>query len=169
MRNPTQSGAWHLLTRRGRQLKTRTDVASFRTVGTLPLHLLQADLAEEVHNLFIRGKYGLAVVQAFLLVEIAVRDACGYPHNLVGRNLMARAFAVADGPLRDQSLIDAERESELFLFSGAIGHAKNPGSHRKVTMEREQAARLIVFASHLLAIVEERARLMGGDVWSLRF
>jgi hypothetical protein len=47
------------------------------------------------------------------------------------------------------------------LFSGAIGHAKNPTSHRHVSLSREEAARLIVFASHLLAVTEERAAKSG--------
>jgi hypothetical protein len=42
----------------------------------------------------------------------------------------------------------------MHLFSGAIGHAKNPGSHREVYLEVDDAARLIVFASYLLDQVE---------------
>jgi hypothetical protein len=46
----------------------------------------------------------------------------------------------------------------MHLFSGAIGHAKNPASHRDVAITAQEAARLIVFASYLFDIAEGRAK-----------
>ena len=57
----------------------------------------------------------------------------------------------------DMSRVAGEREAEMHLFSGAIGHAKNPASHRDVEPSPQDAARLIVFASHLLSIIEQRS------------
>jgi hypothetical protein len=74
---------------------------------------------------------------------------------------MRKAFHPENGPLRDASLIAAEREAEANLFAGAIGHAKNPTSHRDVSLTPEAASRLIAFASHLLDIVEKRTAERG--------
>jgi len=156
VRNPTQPAAWHLVTRRGQALKTRTDLETFRKGRTLPLDLLQPSLANKVHSLFLRGDHDTAVFQAFKEVEVAVRKAGKYPDDLLGTKLMQAAFHPENGPLTDKSLVPAERQSEMFLFTGAIGHAKNPASHRDVNLTRQEAARLIVFASHLLDIVEAR-------------
>jgi uncharacterized protein (TIGR02391 family) len=162
MSDPGQAPSWLILTRRGKSLRTRADVDSFRKASALPVALLQPRLAERVRPLFLRGDHDVAVFQAFKEVEVAVRKAAnikeaGYPDDLVGVNLMRRAFDKNDGPLTDMSLVPGEREADGHLFAGAIGHAKNPGSHRDVTLAPEEAARLIVFASHLLGIVEQRA------------
>lgn len=157
VRNPTQPAEWYLLTRRGRQLRTRADLEAFRKGRTLPLDLLQPSLASKVHHLFLRGDHDTAVFQAFKEVEVAVRKAGNYPDDLLGRDLMQKAFHPETGPLRNEGVVPAERQSEMFLFSGAIGHAKNPPGHRDVNLSRQEAARLIVFASHLLDIVEERS------------
>ena len=157
VRNPNQPAAWYLLTKRGQHLKNRTDLEAFRKGRTLPVELLQPALAAKVHHLFLRGDHDTAVFQAFKEVEIAVRKAGNYANSVVGRELMQKAFHPDTGPLRDKALIPAERDSEMFLFSGAIGHAKNPSGHREVNLGREDAARLIVFASHLLGIVDQRS------------
>jgi hypothetical protein len=78
--------------------------------------------------------------------------------NLFGVNVMRKAFHPDTGPLTDKAAVYGEREAEMHLFSGAIGHAKNPGSHRDVTMVPDEAARLIIFASYLLSIVERRRK-----------
>jgi uncharacterized protein (TIGR02391 family) len=159
IQNPTQPAAWHLLTRRGRALKTRADLEAYRKGHALPLGLLQQSLANKVYHLFLRGDHDTAVFQAFKEVEVAVRKAGNYPNSLLGRDLMQKAFNAETGPLRNAATTKAERESEMFLFSGAIGHAKNPASHRDVNLSRHEAARLIVFASHLLYIVEQRSTI----------
>lgn len=162
VRNPTQPAPWYMVTRRARAVKTRADLEAFRKGRTLPIDLLQASLAQKVHHLFLRGDHDTAVFQAFKEVEIAVRKAGNYPNDLLGVNLMRAAFHPDKGPLSDMTLVHAEREAEMHLFSGACGHAKNPPSHRDVNHNRQEAARLIVFASHLLAIVEERAANLSG-------
>ena len=50
----------------------------------------------------------------------------------------------------------SECEAEMHLFSGAIGHAKNPPAHRDVEIGANEAAKLIIFAGYLLAIIERR-------------
>lgn len=56
----------------------------------------------------------------------------------------------------------SEREAMLNLFGGAIGADKNPTSHRDVEMSKVEAARLILFASYLMLIVEARAGSVGS-------
>ena len=89
----------------------------------------------------------IAVFQAFKEVEVAVRKAAN--------SLLCVRHSILT-PLRDAPLVTAEREAEMHLFSGAIGHAKNPTSHRDVSLSPQMAARLIAFSSHLLDIVEQR-------------
>lgn len=156
MRDPEQSGTYYVLTRRGGNLKNRADVEAFLKGNALPIQLLQPHLADKVHHLFVRGDHDVAVFQAFKSVEVTVRAACGYDNTVIGKRLVTRAFNPEDGPLRNIKATQDEREAEMALFVGAIGHCKNPASHRDVNLNREEAARLIVFASHLLAIVQER-------------
>jgi len=68
---------------------------------------------------------------------------------------MRKAFHEQTGPLTDQSLPTAERESFAHLFAGAIGAYKNPHSHRKVTIDDlREAQRQVLQASQLLYIVD---------------
>jgi Protein of unknown function (Hypoth_ymh) len=160
--DPEQPAAWYLPTRRSQTLRSRGDVEAYRKGRMLPIDLLQPALADKVWPMFLRGDHDVAVFQAFKDVEIAVRNAAnakgaGYPDDLVGVSLMRAAFHPNLGELRDVDLVAGEREAEMHMFGGAIGHAKNPGSHRDVALAPQAAARLIVFASHLLGIVEQRA------------
>ena len=102
----------------------------------------------------MQGAYGPAVFEAYKQVEIAVRKAGGYAENDRGTDLMRRAFHVDSGNLTDQNQHTAEKQARSDLFAGAIGSYKNPGSHRDVEITAEEAAELIIFASHLLRIVD---------------
>lgn len=148
-------------TRRARSLKTRTDVEAFRKGRILPDELLPTLFAEKVVPIFRRGDPDVAVFQAFKEVEVAVRNTANakgasYADSEVGTTLMRKAFHPDTGPLADKTLVPAEREAEMHLFAAAIGHAKNPTSHRDVAITAPEAARLIVFASHLFDLVERR-------------
>jgi Protein of unknown function (Hypoth_ymh) len=159
--DPEQPAHWLVVTRRGGSLRTRADLEAFRKGRLLPVELLQPALAEKVWAQFLRGDHDVGVFQAFKEVEVAVRKTAnikgaGYPDDLVGVQLMRKAFHHEDGPLRNVSVVSAEREAEAHLFAGAMGHAKNPTSHRDVVLSPQVAARLVVFASHLLGIVEQR-------------
>lgn len=119
--------------------------------------------AEKVVPLFRRGGHDAAVFQAFREVEVAVRTTAnakgaGYANSEVRTTLMRKAFYPDTGPLAEKALVPAEREGEMHLFAAAIGHAKNPTSHRDVALTAPEAARLIMFASHLFDIVERRAK-----------
>lgn len=157
MVDPFQSSQYYRLTKRGKAIKSPADFDAYRKGGILPMQLLQPRLADKVHHLFVRGDHDVAVFQAFKELEVAVRAACGFGNEVIGKSVMTRAFNIENGPLANMALVPAEREAEMALFVGAIGHAKNPASHRDVNLHRDEAARLIVFASHLLAIVDERS------------
>jgi hypothetical protein len=161
IRDPDQAAAWHRLTKRARSLRTRADVEAYRRGRMLPVELLPTILLEKVWPLFHRGDHDVAVFQAFKEVEVAVRRAAnakgaGYADDVVGVTLMRKAFHNETGPLADKSKVAAEREAETSLFAGGIGCAKNPTGHRDVNMPPQEAARLIVFAGHLLDVVERR-------------
>jgi uncharacterized protein Ymh len=156
---PTPS--WYVPTRRAQALKTRADVEAYRKGRMLPDDLLPALFAEKVGPLFRRGDHDVAVFQAFKEVEVTVRKAANakganYPDSEVGIGLMRKAFHPDTGPLTNKALVPAEREAEMHLFAGAIGHAKNPPGHRDYQVTAMEAARLIIFASHLFSIVEQR-------------
>lgn len=161
VQDPSQPAQWFVLARRAANLRNRADLAAFRKSRMLPIELLQPRLAEKVWPQFLRGDHDVAIFQAFKEVEVGTRKAAnakgaGYSDDLVGTKLMRAAFHPDTGPLRNASLVVAEREAEMHLFSGAVGHGKNPPSHRDVQPAPEEATRLIVFASHLLSIIEKR-------------
>jgi uncharacterized protein (TIGR02391 family) len=158
MYDPDQTKDWFCLTRKGAKLKA-TDVDAYRRGNVLPVGLLHPRLAEKVRPMFLRGDYEVAVLQAFIEVEVAVRDASGLTKDVIGKDLMLRAFNKDRGPLTDIEAVVGEREGIMFLFAGAIGHCKNPPSHRKVDIAPVTAARLITLASHLLSWVETMAGL----------
>lgn len=110
---------------------------------------------------FLRGEYDTAVFQAFREVEIAVRSEGEFQEDDIGVALMRAAFRPVDrekttfpSPLTDTKLQIAEQEAKAHLFAGAIGLCKNPQNHRYVPTQPHEAAEVIVFASHLLGIVD---------------
>jgi len=153
---PGQDG-WFFITRRGERIRGTADLEAIRKADLLPKKILHPVIAQKVWSLFMRGDYDTAVFQAFKEVEVAVRDAGGYAPTDLGVDLMRKAFHEDTGRLTDKSIPAAERQSVAHLFAGAIGLYKNPQSHRHVEIGAEKAVEMIMLASHLLRIVDERA------------
>ena len=116
---------------------------------------LHPRIAQKVWASFLRGDYDTAVFQAFKEVEVRVREAGNFASTELGTDLMRKAFG-KNGPLADLAAPDAEKDAVAHLFAGAIGCYKNPNSHRNVSTKADEAAEMIVMASHLLGIVDKR-------------
>lgn len=154
---PGDSGNWYFLTRRGRSLRNHLEAEAFRRASQLPRAQLHPRLSDKIWPAYLRGDYETAVFQAFKEVEVSVREAAKLDPLDVGTDLMRKAFG-AIGPLADAAVPKPEREARAHLFAGAIGAYKNPSSHRNVDMQDPTVAmELLVFASHLLRIVDGRA------------
>ena len=151
----THSTYWRRLSRRGEKLRNRLQAASYREAAILPVSLVHPAILERSHAAFMRGDHDIAVFSAFKAIEVAVRKAGGYEEGELGTRLMRKAFEPMKGPLADGLLESGEQQAQSDLFAGAIGAAKNPPSHREIEMSKVEAARLILFASHLMSIVEK--------------
>jgi uncharacterized protein (TIGR02391 family) len=151
----------YFITRRGRRVKSRAGLQAYVKANLLPRAKLHPAIADRVYPAFLRGEYDTAVFQAFREVEVAVREAGKFPAESVGVKLMREAFrpaqgANAPGPLTDPLLPIAEQEGMMNLFAGSIGLYKNPQSHRNVPTDPMDAAEVVIFASHLLRLVDKR-------------
>ncbi len=150
-------GGWKILSRRAKKFESEEDFRHFIIARRLNRDLLHPEIAEEVWLSFIRGRFAAAIFEAFRAVEIAVREAAGFPDSDHGGPMIRRAFHKDHGPLRDPEQGEAEREALMNLFAGAVGSYKNPHSHRKVSMEDAgEAMEIVYLASHLLRIVDSR-------------
>ena len=149
---------WRRLSRRAHKMESAADFASFRTARLIPRELLHASIAEKVWLAFVRGEFDNAAFQAMKAVEVSVRNASELGADVIGVDLMRKAFHPESGPLTDPAAEAGERIARAALFAGAIGSYKNPHSHRDVNMDDPGEAMEIIFlANHLLRIVDARA------------
>lgn len=151
---PRQDRGWVFVTRRGRAVADAKGAKEYINNNKLPKAQLHPIISSKVWSNFLRGDHDTAVFQAFKEVEIRVREASELVDEDIGSKLMRKAFASNDGPLSDRSKPVSEQESLAHLFAGAIGLYKNPHSHRSVEIEAEEAAEMIMLASHLMNIVD---------------
>jgi uncharacterized protein (TIGR02391 family) len=145
------------LSRRAQRLVAEPDVRRAFTFRRIPKESLHPKIREDVWELFHRGKYDSAVLDAMKAVEVAVREAAGYGVSDYGLDMIVRAFHEEKGPLRDPNMPTAERMARRALFAGAYGSYRNPHSHREIGLDDpDETAEIIMLACHLLRIVDTR-------------
>lgn len=108
----------------------------------------------EARSQFLIGKYELGVFASMKAVEVRVRKLAGLGDDVVGVDLMNRAFG-PNGPLTDSSAVKGEQEGTRSLFAGAYAVLRNPAGHREVDYDDvSEAAEAVQTASLLMRILD---------------
>jgi uncharacterized protein (TIGR02391 family) len=143
------------LTGKGREAADATRFEEVKVRQMLRREMLHPDLQGSVYDAFAAGHYDAAVLDAFKLVEDAVRNASGLGASSLGVRLMRDAFNPQNGPLRDPNLPQGQQDRMPDLFAGAIGVFKNPLSHRKVgNADPAPVIEELMLASRLMRFVK---------------
>jgi uncharacterized protein (TIGR02391 family) len=120
--------------------------------------MLHTSLQGKPYTDFTNGHLGEAVYEAFKTVEIAVRDAAGYPDTEFGQTMMMKAFAER-GPLSLSAESKSQCDALARLFAGSMGRFRNTTAHTRPTYPDPMVAiEELMLASRLLRIVDEPGR-----------
>ena len=82
-------------------------MTTYRHQQLLRDHALDPELADEVLPLFRPNDYDTLVFKAFKLVEMRVRKLGGFADDVVGGDLMRKAFHPEEGPLTNVGYLRA--------------------------------------------------------------
>jgi uncharacterized protein (TIGR02391 family) len=103
---------------------------------------------------FLMGEYEQGVFVSFKSVEIHVRKLGGFGEDVIGVDLMNKAFGPT-GPLVDPAASKGEKDATRALFAGAYGLLRNPSGHREVNYDDvTEAAEAVQLASLLMRILD---------------
>jgi uncharacterized protein (TIGR02391 family) len=114
-------------------------------------------IESQVRPQFLIGQYELGVFAAMRAVEVRVRELGGFGDEVVGVDLMNKAFGPT-GPLTDPQAVKGEQEGTRALFAGAYAVLRNPAGHREVNYDNvTEAAEAVQTASLLMRILDRAA------------
>ena len=157
MQDHSQSETFKILTNKGKKVvEQKLEDMELPSIDIDQL-LTQEDLKNKVQDEFLEGDYETAIFKAYKLLEEKVRIKAIQPYNIVGADLMSKAFNPNNGILNHpEAQTAAEKEGLHHLMRGAIMWFKNPSSHRTVGYDKsEQTAHVLAFANFLLDMVEQ--------------
>lgn len=153
-----------VLSRSAKLLVSRGDPRRLFARRKIPKEHLHPAMRAAVWPLYHRGEYELAIVAAMRSVEVEVRRAASFAETDHGAPMVGKAFNAKTGPLRDQSASPAEQEAMAGFMSGAFGLYRNPYAHREMGQDDpDEAAEIILLASHMLRLVTVALARQGGD------
>jgi uncharacterized protein (TIGR02391 family) len=150
------SGNSMFVTRRGHEAMTQ-DITAVRSVNRLQenLHPL---IAAKARRQFLLGEYENAIFVAMKGVEVRVRALGGFADEVIGVDLMTRAFK-SGGPLADPSAPGGEVEGTMALFRGVYAVLRNPSGHREVSFDDvTEASEAVMTASLLMRMLDKIER-----------
>jgi uncharacterized protein (TIGR02391 family) len=135
------------------------DLASVKVASRL-----HPELALRIQHHFDVGQYQDAVFAAMREIEVRVRSLARFGNEIVGVDLMTRAFRPDGGVLTDGSAVKGEQVGTMNLFAGAYAVLRNPAGHREVNYDdASEAAEAIAVASLLMRILDRVEERRGRD------
>jgi uncharacterized protein (TIGR02391 family) len=136
------------------QLATSPRAIEQAPASSFGLTSLHPEITRRCSHHFQDADYDEAILNAFKVVEEAVRQAAKLGLEDIGVNLMAKAFN-PNNPILIYSGITAEQEGVMALYRGGIACFKNPQSHRFVDVsDPVQTFEILCLASTLCRIVD---------------
>lgn len=121
---PGQAPRMMTLTERGRDAVGSVKFEEIVVRQMLRREMLHAELRGSVYDNFASGNYDTSVRDAFVQVEIVVRETANLSATLVGVKLMREAFNPNTGKLTDMALPMSERERMADCSAVRSGHSR---------------------------------------------
>ena len=152
--DPDQSSANAIfVTRTGERVASEGADAFFAT-ERLQRGLLHPLIEKKARPQFLIGEYEQGVFASMKAIEVRVRELGGFGADVVGVDLMNKAFG-SGGPLVDDSAVKGERDGTRAIFAGAYQILRNPAGHREVNYDDvAEAAEAVQVASLLMRILD---------------
>jgi len=125
------------------------------------LLIKSSELINSTRKLFLDGHYARAVEEAYKCINNTVKDKSQLA--LDGQDLMNQVFSEKNPVIKLNQLKTVSHKDEqrgyMFIFGGCMTGIRNPRAHEhKKTDTPESALEMLVWANHLMSLVEKAKR-----------